>query len=104
VRSFFENHQIGSVSALEWALKNGNTTREGRGPGGLGLSEMKALVHLNRGAIQIVSRRAFYEFRNNTERFSTMEYDFPGTAVTLEFNTDDPTEYALQDEYRQSDT
>ncbi len=46
--------------AIEWAMKEGNTTKRGPIPGGLGLKLLREFVTLNRGKIQIVSDAGFW--------------------------------------------
>ena len=98
VRSFFSNQKIDSVSAIRWALKEGNTTKKGKQPGGLGLKFLHNFARLNKGRIHIVSRFGFYEFNAGEESFAKMECDYPGTVVTLEVNTSDTSAYCLPSE------
>lgn len=98
VRRYFKNERIGSIGALKWALGPNHTTKSGPQPGGLGLGFLKQFSELNGGRIQIASRFAFYEFEKGKERFIKMAASFPGTAVTIEVNTADESQYALADE------
>jgi len=98
VRRFFKNPQIPSVPAIRWALEEGNTTKTGQQPGGLGLKLLHDFVLLNKGRIQIVSRFGFYEFRGGTPTFIKMAGDFRGTVVTLEVNTADTAAYRFASE------
>ncbi|HQP12465.1 MAG TPA: ATP-binding protein [Candidatus Omnitrophota bacterium] len=98
VRHYFKNQKISSVEAIRWAMREGNTTKSGAQPGGLGLKLLRDFIEQNNGRIQIASRLGFFEFQTGTETFSRMSADFPGTAVNLEINTADPSSYCLTEE------
>jgi len=98
VRRYFNTPKIGSVPAIRWALKEGNTTKTKAQPGGLGLKLLHDFVSLNKGRIQIASRFGFYQFEGGAENFTKMSGDFPGTAVTIEVNTADTCAYCLASE------
>jgi hypothetical protein len=53
---------MNSDQAIEWALQEGNTTRKGSVPGGLGLKLIREFIAMNKGRIQIVSDRGYWEF------------------------------------------
>ncbi|HEX7028706.1 MAG TPA: ATP-binding protein, partial [Gammaproteobacteria bacterium] len=53
--------KMNSDQAIVWALQEGNTTRKGRIPGGLGLKLLRKFITLNQGRIQIVSDRGYWE-------------------------------------------
>lgn len=93
--------KINSVEAIRWALKEGNTSKTGPQPGGLGLKLLHDFVSLNKGKIQIASRFGFYQFDGGKESFSKMTGDYPGTAVTIEVNTADTCAYRLSSELAQ---
>jgi hypothetical protein len=86
---------ISPVAALRWALQEGHTTKKGNPPGGVGLKLLKDFIQINGGCVQIVSDRAFWQFHAGKESFSHFARPFPGTAVNLEVNTDDPRIYHL---------
>lgn len=90
--------KISSVEAIRWALGEGNTTKTGRQPGGIGLKVLKDFVALNKGKIQIASRFGFYEFNKGNDSFAKLAADFRGTAVNLEINTGDTQTYQLRSE------
>ena len=98
VRRRFGREDISSVAALEWALKEGNTTRTGV-VGGLGLKLLQDFVKLNRGKLQIISRFAYHEYGEGKNSFEKLNYDFPGTCVNLEVNTADTSSYCLKSEH-----
>ena len=95
VRRYFDDPKIASLPAIRWALRDGNTTKTGNQPGGLGLKFLHDFAQLNKGRIQIVSRFGFYEFDAGQESYAKLTNDFPGTAVTLEVNTADTSSYGL---------
>ena len=99
VRRRFQNDNISSVAALEWSLRDGNTTRTGV-VGGLGLKLLRDFVKFNKGKLQIISRFAYYEYENDSDSFEKMDYEFPGTCVNLEVNTSDSNSYCLKSEKR----
>lgn len=90
--------KISSVDAIRWALQEGNTTKTGSQPGGVGLKFLKEFIELNEGKIQIVSRLGFYQFREGKETFQKIAADFPGTTVNIEVNTGDTRAYRLRSE------
>ena len=97
VRRFLGSN-ISSVDAIRWALEDRNTTKTGAQPGGVGLKFLTDFIRLNRGKLQIASRRGFYECVNGEETFTMMDSDFRGTAVNLEINTGDTASYCLASE------
>ena len=100
---FLPTQRIPSVAAIRWALQEGNTTKKGPQPGGLGLKFLHDFARLNKGRIQIVSRFGFYEFKSGEESFAKMTGDYPGTVVTIEVNTADTSAYRLASEVSHED-
>jgi signal transduction histidine kinase len=92
------NLRMNSDEAILWALEEGNTTRRGDVPGGLGLKLLREFVDLNGGRIQIVSDRGYCEFARGKETAKRFEHSFPGTVVNLEINTADTQSYCLSSE------
>lgn len=92
------NLQMNSDQAIRWALQEGNTTRKDSIPGGLGLKLLREFIELNRGCIQIVSDRGFWQFDQDGETIERMPNSFPGTVVNLEINTADTSSYCLSSE------
>ncbi len=86
---------IAPVPALRWSLQEGHTTKKGNPPGGVGLKLLKDFIQINGGCVQIASGGAFWQFNAGKETFSRFTQPFPGTAVNLEVNTDDPRIYHL---------
>lgn len=92
------NLAMNSDHAIRWALADGNTTRKGSIPGGLGLKLLREFIALNKGCIQIVSDRGFWQFNAQGETLMRMPHSFPGTVVNLEINTADTNSYCLSSE------
>lgn len=103
VRRHLKNENINSVRALKWAMIEGNSTKRSGQPGGLGLKLIKDFITINGGKLHIVSRRGFYEFCDGSETINKMEYDFPGTCVNIEINTNDNNTYSLLSELTVAD-
>lgn len=89
---------LNSDKAIEWALEEGNTTRKGNVPGGLGLKLIREFIALNKGRIQIVSDRGYWEFNSQGEAFDRIDHSFPGTIINIEINTADTDSYCLRSE------
>lgn len=98
VNDYFQgSHVFSSSEAIEWAIQYGNTTKIEK-TGGLGLDLLKEFVKLNKGKIQIVSAKGFWEFSGGETNMTEMNFHFPGTIVTIEFNFDDTSFYMLKEE------
>lgn len=81
-----------SCDCIEWALEKSNSTKDV--PGGIGLYTFREFVRANRGQIQIVSDRGFYEEFYHKEKGIVikkrlLEHKFPGTIVTLMINLEE---------------
>jgi len=87
-----------SSNAIVWALAEGNTTRKGGVPGGLGLKLIREFITQNDGRLQIVSDRGYWEFEEGEEFSGQMENSFPGTVINIEINTNDTSSYILSSE------
>lgn len=90
--------KLNSDKAIEWALQEGNTTKKGTVPGGLGLKLLQQFIGLNKGRLQIVSDRGYWELAGAGETLTRMEHSFPGTVVNIEINTADESSYSLSTE------
>jgi len=99
----FLNKQISSRYAIRWAIKQGHTTKTGSQPGGFGLALLQNFIEHNKGKIQIVSRKGYYEFSNGKKKFEILDADFPGTTINLEINTKDINNYCLSSEIPSED-
>jgi len=89
--------------AIEWAMKEGNTTRKDAIPGGLGLKLLFNFIQKNKGRIQIVSDRGFWEYHNRRTSTQLFSEPFPGSIVNMQINTADPCSYGLAPEIHLAD-
>jgi hypothetical protein len=103
VRKFTGWDQLSSCAAIKWALIEGHTTKPGNHPGGLGLKLIKDFIRMNQGKLQIVSRFGYHEFFGSRDTVSKLTYDFPGTIVNIEINTQDTNTYCLKSELSSND-
>lgn len=87
--------------AINWAA-SGNTTRTGPRPGGLGLKLLREFIALNKGCLLIVSDAGYWRQRGDQVKTQRFSRPFPGTVVTMEFNTADQATYCLQSEIDES--
>ncbi len=91
------NSKLSSIQAIEWAVQDKKTTKEGVS-GGIGLAVLKEFVGMNKGKMQIISYDGFYQYDNNGEVSKNFIGQFPGTIVNLQFRTDDNNNYLLKSE------
>ncbi len=103
VRRYTRKRKMSSCAAINWALTEGNTTKTGNHPGGLGLKLIKDFIRINKGKLQIVSRYGYYEFSSRGASVQKMDYDFRGTSVNIEINTQDTSSYCLKSELSSDD-
>jgi signal transduction histidine kinase len=103
VRNYTGLKKMSSRDAIKWALTEGNTTKTGEQPGGLGLKLLKEFIRMNNGKLQIVSRLGYYEFSSDGENYEKLDHDFPGTCVNIEINTQDTNSYCLRSELSSND-
>lgn len=103
VRRYTRKEKMSSCAAINWALTEGNTTKTGKQPGGLGLKLIKDFIRMNNGKLQIVSRFGYYEFSAMGDAVAKMNHDYPGTCVNIEINTQDTSTYCLRSELSNND-
>jgi hypothetical protein len=85
--------------AIDWAMRDRNTTKTGPIPGGLGLKLLREFIRLNHGRIQAVSQTGYWEqCVDGSVVKKSLPYPFPGTVVNIEINTADPHSYILSSE------
>jgi hypothetical protein len=97
VRNYFGN-KIDGNKAITWAVQVGNTTKNGKIPGGLGFTIIRDFLKLNEGTIQIISSNGYWEEKNGTIFENAFKSRFLGTIVNLEFNLSDIHSYQLTSE------
>ena len=88
--------QLSSCECIEWAITQGNTTKDV--PGGLGFTIICNFIYKNQGKLQIISSDAYWEFCHEGSKSVKMNNKFPGTIVNMEFNIDDDTVYYAGEE------
>jgi len=86
------NKSLSAVKAIEWAMEESNTTKP-NDSGGLGLSILRHFIVLNKGKIQIISNDGYWEESNSGINKKSFSREFPGTAVNICINTNDPMQY-----------
>lgn len=84
--------------SIEWATKNGNTTKNKNQAGGLGFPFLINFLSKNHGEIQIISSNGFYEKSDNGITLKTFENKFLGTIVNLVFRINDKKSYKIDTE------
>ena len=96
----FLKSDFNGKNAIEWAVKEQNTTKQRHSniPGGLGFKLICDFVRLNKGKIQIISADGFWELKNGIITTNSFNFEFPGTIVNLEFYLDDKSFYSLKSE------
>ena len=92
----FTGRNFTDTSAIEWAIKHGNSTKptEQKIPGGLGLGIVRQFVSLNRGKLCVISGDGFYNVVPE-EPPRVLHNNLPGTTIHLEINTADANTYYL---------
>lgn len=97
VNNYMERNKLGLLNGrecLEWAIRSGNTTREGSG--GYGLPTLISYIKNICGELYIFSGNASYRLINNDEYVCISEGLFLGTSITFKvklFNTDCAIKY-----------
>lgn len=103
VNNYLRIGNLDSCEAIKWALTEGNTTKAGDQPGGLGLKLIQDFIQINKGKLQIVSKFGYYEYSINGESYRKLNYEFPGTCINIEINTNDSSSYCLESELSSED-
>ena len=89
---------LSGKECILWAVEEGNTTKQGTIPGGLGLSLIRTFLKHNGGLLQIVSSDGYWEQKKGITITKDLEHEFLGTIVNLEFNINDKSYYHLSSE------
>lgn len=95
--------ELSPERAINWATQQGNTTKRGLIPGGLGLKLLGEFIDLNGGCIQIVSDAGYWRRQNRNTDMILLRHPFPGTVVTIEINAADANSYMLASELNAAD-
>lgn len=88
-------HLLSPEAAISWATRNGNTTKFGTIPGGLGLKRLRDFIDLNGGVVRIVSDLGYWERKNKKSQIRRLNHPFLGTIVSVEVDTSDERSYGL---------
>ncbi|MDR3327615.1 MAG: ATP-binding protein [Prevotellaceae bacterium] len=89
------NSNLSATKAIEWAVEDKKTTKEGVS-GGIGLAVLKEFISMNKGKMQIVSDTGFYQYDKSGVVAKQFTGLFPGTIVNLQFCTNDRNNYVLK--------
>ncbi|MFN8265348.1 MAG: hypothetical protein U0T11_04725 [Chitinophagaceae bacterium] len=92
------NIKISAIQALNWAVEEGNTTRKGNIPGGLGISLLREFLFHNNGYLEIVSENGLWQERDGKITTHTLNFRFSGTIVNIVININDNKYYKLASE------
>lgn len=92
------NKELSGAESIAWAVEEGNTTKTGTIPGGLGLSLIRDFLKLNNGRIQIVSSNGYWEERKGVIFATEFDNTLIGTIVNLDININDHSSYVLASE------
>jgi hypothetical protein len=106
IRQNVEEHtsqNLTAEQAINWAMEGRNTTKVGRIPGGLGLKLLREFITMNKGKIQIVSDKGYWQLSGGKTSTKTFTEPFPGTTVNIEINTSDTSSYCLSSEIQPED-
>ncbi|MEA1955123.1 MAG: ATP-binding protein [Campylobacterota bacterium] len=87
VNSFLDE-KLQAGEAINWAMTKQNSTRVGE-PGGLGLALLKELIMKSNGTMEIISNSGYYFIKNQKESYKTLDVEFEGTIINIEFNIDE---------------
>lgn len=90
--------ELEGCSCIEWAIKEGNSTRKEDSPGGLGFSVLSQFIELNKGELSILSDDECYEWLNGKYRTTNVKHKFRGTVVTVAINMSDSFSYLSIDD------
>jgi hypothetical protein len=94
---------LSGKDAIAWAVEEGNTTKKGNIPGGLGLNLIREFLKLNGGKIQIVSDNGYWDEGGDKTYSEDLSCIFIGAIVNLEFRLDDTKSYLLLSEVDKDD-
>lgn len=92
----FLDKKLSPGEAINWAIQKQNSTREGE-PGGLGLALLKELILKSNGRLEVISNNGYYFIENQKESYKTLDVEFEGTLINIEFNINDK-KYFLKEE------
>lgn len=84
------NPDFTSKDAMKWALLKGNSTKQldNGAPRGVGLSELKNFIRLNKGAFNIVSNDIYYSY-NQEDTYIYLDKPIIGTMISFIIRNDE---------------
>lgn len=82
-----------ACDAIEWAMKEGNTSRVGDIPGGLGLALIREFIALNKGRLIVASDAGYWCQDGERVTMTDMRMPFPGTSIVMEIDCSDAKHY-----------
>lgn len=79
-----------SAEAVQWALTKGNSTKQLKNgiPRGIGLSDLKDFIKLNKGSFTIVSNDIYYSY-DQTDIYQTLGKPIIGTMISFVIRNDE---------------
>lgn len=96
------NQEFSPVESILWAVQDRHTTKTNVS-GGIGLALLHEFAKQNRGCIQIISGKGFYQYDSKGTHTELLSAPFIGTIVNVSFKTDDVNNYALVDDQLDND-
>ncbi len=96
------NKNLDSIQAVKWAFTDSHSTKKNIS-GGLGLALLEEFIRINKGEIEVVSDSAYYKISASGNQEKKFDGSFPGSMITMKFNTDDDSIYCLKNELNDND-
>jgi hypothetical protein len=87
VRRHFGRY-IRADRAIDWAFREGTSTKSARIPRGLGLATVLSLIKANSGKLELFSNEGQMTIRGDRKRLKSYDHYFRGTIMTIEFQCD----------------
>jgi hypothetical protein len=84
VKRKLENPFLNDNDAIDWATKEGNTTKGKGEPGGIGLHIIDEFLEKNGGIFQIISGSGYWEKENGLIYKEELSTYFPGAIVNIQ--------------------
>lgn len=75
---------ISDEDAIDWATKDGSSTKDRDETGGIGLFQLREFIKENGGKIQIISSKGYWEETCGEKVLHKYDYSFDGTIVNIE--------------------
>lgn len=89
VRSLPENSEMTSPEALEWAFREGTSTKQTNVSRGLGLNLLETFITANHGQLRLFSNDACVAMDDNGVRYNKTDVNFSGTLVNISLKCDE---------------